>query len=395
VRFAHLADCHLGGWREPKLRDANGRAFVMVVDMILTSRVDFVLIAGDLFNTSMPSIDALRLAVEQLKRFKDVGIPVYAIAGSHDFSPSGKTMLDVLDRAGLLVNVFKGAVVDGKLSLEFTIDEKTGVKLTGMIGKKGGLDKALYDGLIRDHLETESGTKIFLFHCSLAEVKPKELEDMDAMPVSYLPRGFIYYAGGHVHVRDNASVGGLANIVYPGPTYPNNLAELEKLRHGSFVLYEDGKVTHVPIEPHRVVPVHLEACRSAVETEAALAKILAGVDVTDAIVTLRVRGTLSEGKPSDIPFEAISQSLVERGAFAVLRNTAHLSSKEFTEIKVKEGTVEDVERELIASQKERRDLIPQLMSALASQKDEGEKVVDFERRVRSDVDALLGWVGKF
>jgi DNA repair exonuclease SbcCD nuclease subunit len=304
-------------------------------------------------------------------------------------------MLDVLDRAGLLVNVFKGTVLDGKLRLEFTTDPRTGVKFAGMIGKKGGLDKVLYDGLIREHLEAEPGAKIFLFHCALAEVKPKELEDMEALPVSYLPRGFVYYAGGHVHVRDNASIGGLANIVYPGPTYPNNIAELEKLQHGSFVLYEDGKVTHVPIAPHPVVCVSLECQPSAIRTEAAIKRALDGREVKGAIVALRVRGTLVEGKPSDIPFEAISQSLMERGAFAVLRSTAQLSSKEFAEIKVKEGTVEDVERELIASQKERRELIPQLMSALASQKDEGEKVADFEKRVRSDVDALLGWNGKF
>ena len=395
MRFAHLADCHLGGWRDQRLRETNSKAFVMVIDKVLGLNVDFVLIAGDLFNTSMPPIEALRLAVEQLKRLKDAGIPVYAIAGSHDFSPSGKAMIHVLDAAGLLHDVFVGEVVDGKLKLAFTVDPKTGVKIAGMIGKKGGLDRVLYDGLIREHLESEQGTKIFLFHCALAEIKPKELEDMDAMPVSYLPRGFVYYAGGHVHVTENVSVGGLKNIVYPGPTYPNNVAELEKLGRGTFVLYDEGTITHVPIEPHPVVCVSVECSGSSADAERQLREVLSERKVGEAIVTVRVRGKLSAGKSSDIPFDAITQELYTRGAFAVLRNTSALCSEEFREVKVAQGTVEDVERELIAGQKERRDLVPPLMNALSAQKDEGEKVADFERRVRAEMDVLLGWSGTF
>ena len=101
MKFAHLADCHIGGWRDPKLRAANTNSFCMAIEKCLTEKVDFVLISGDLFNTAVPSIDSLRMTVEQLKRVKDAKIPVYFIAGSHDFSPSGKTMLDVLEHAGL------------------------------------------------------------------------------------------------------------------------------------------------------------------------------------------------------------------------------------------------------------------------------------------------------
>ncbi|MBA3064689.1 hypothetical protein FP803_04595, partial [Candidatus Woesearchaeota archaeon] len=89
-------------------------------------QVDFVLIAGDLFNTALPGIDALKIVVTKLKELKDNNIPSYVIPGSHDFSPSGKTMIDVLENAGLLVNVMKGKIIDEKLNLEFTIDKKTG-----------------------------------------------------------------------------------------------------------------------------------------------------------------------------------------------------------------------------------------------------------------------------
>src|SRR3989338_1319341 len=112
MKFAHLADCHIGAWRDPKLRAVSNKAFEIAIDKCIEEKVDFVLISGDLFNTSLPSIDSLRIAAAKFRELKDNDIPVYAIAGSHDFSPSGKTLIDVLESAGLLVNVVKGRIVE-------------------------------------------------------------------------------------------------------------------------------------------------------------------------------------------------------------------------------------------------------------------------------------------
>ncbi|MBW2993044.1 metallophosphoesterase, partial [Candidatus Woesearchaeota archaeon] len=67
MRFAHLADCHIGSWREPKLRDAGINAFIKMMNMCIEKNVDFILISGDLFNTSLPAVDHLKDAVEKLK----------------------------------------------------------------------------------------------------------------------------------------------------------------------------------------------------------------------------------------------------------------------------------------------------------------------------------------
>jgi DNA repair exonuclease SbcCD nuclease subunit len=104
LRFAHLADCHVGSWREPKMRELNILAFSSSIDKIIRinseetsdKKIDFVLISGDLFNTAIPSIDALKEVTEKLKLLHDAGITVYGIGGSHDYSAAGKSMLDVL-----------------------------------------------------------------------------------------------------------------------------------------------------------------------------------------------------------------------------------------------------------------------------------------------------------
>ncbi|MBI4151020.1 hypothetical protein HY492_02760, partial [Candidatus Woesearchaeota archaeon] len=298
-------------------------------------------------------------------------------------------MLDVLEEAGLFINVVKGDVLDNKLRLKFTIDPKTNAKITGLLGKKGGLDKHYYADLDRAHLENETGFKIFLFHCALTECKPKELQDMDALSLSLFPKTFDYYAGGHVHVIDRVSIGDYKNVIYPGPVFPNNFAELEKLKQGTFVLYNDGTITHVPISLHPVVSIVIDANgRTTTEVEELLKQ--QPVSVSNAIVTVRVSGTLSQGKPTDIPFQTLLQQAVHNGAYAVLRNTSGLTSKEFEAISVDQHSVEDVEAALIREHagkvfgEHEAPLIRTLLQTLQTERNEGEKAADFEKRVIGD-----------
>src|SRR3989338_10670782 len=238
MKFAHFADVHIGSWRDPRLANAITEAFLKSADMCFEKNVDFILISGDFFNTSLPSIDNLKDVVKKLKETNDGGIPVYAIAGSHDFSPTGKTILDVLENAGLLTNVMKGSVVDNKLQLRFTADEKTGAKITGIIGRKGMLERKYFDSLIKENLEAEEGFKIFMFHTAVSEFKPQGLEKMDSTPLSAFPKNFSYYAGGHVHepyVKQQPGYGTIANT---GPLFPNNFREIEKLGCGGFYIVE-------------------------------------------------------------------------------------------------------------------------------------------------------------
>ena len=97
MKFAHLADCHIGSWRDPRLKDTSTNAFIKAVDKCINEKVDFILIAGDLFNTSFPRLDNLKTVVGKLKQLNDLDIPVYIVPGSHDYSSSGKTILDVLE----------------------------------------------------------------------------------------------------------------------------------------------------------------------------------------------------------------------------------------------------------------------------------------------------------
>ncbi len=344
----------------------------------------------------VPDIDCLNVAVELLRKLKDSSIPVYFIAGSHDFSPSGKTMLDVIEHAGFGVCVARGEELpDNRLKLHFTVDARTGAKITGMIGKKRGLEHNLYHLLAREHLEKEPGFKIFMFHSAISELKPKGLEDMDAMALSLLPSGFDYYAGGHVHVVEKHSFEAHKNIVYPGPVFPNNFSEIEKLRHGSFVIFDNGSISHIPLSIHPVVCISIDAeNKNPFEAEQAVRLQLN--NLTNAIVTIRIAGCLSHGSPSDIRWKELFGEAYSKNAHIVLKNTNALLSRELEAVIVKEDNIDELEDSLLkehsAQFKLSQDdimLAKSLMQVLCAEKQDGERVADFESRLGSELDVLF------
>ena len=399
MKFAHLADCHVGAWRDPKLRDLNSRAFEQALNKCIEEQVDFILIAGDLFNTSLPSVDHLRKVVKKLKEISDKNIPVYGIAGSHDYSPSGKSMLEILEDAGLFTNVTKGEDINGKLRLRFTIDAKTQTKLTGMLGKRGSLEKEFYYDLDREYLENEPGPKIFLFHSPLAELKPKELQNMEAHSISLLPKNFDYYAGGHVHIVEHTSLPGYNNITYPGPLFPSNFGELEKLKQGGFYIVEDYKPRFVPIQLHPVITLRFDAeNKTPQQVFQEMMDEIKDKTVENAIITIRIIGTLSSGKPTDIDFRQIFAIFYHKKAYFVMKSTTKLASRQFEEIKISHSSIEEIEDNIINEhlgqlkifdKEKERQLTKHLIKILSQEKEEGQTNTTFESQLKEDVDKIL------
>lgn len=398
MKFAHIADVHIGAWRDPKLRDLGVEAFIKSIHSCIQEKVDFILIAGDLFNTALPGIDHVKTTIKTLKKAKDSKIPVYFIAGSHDFSPSGKTMLDIVEEAGLGTNVMRGKIEDENLALEFTTDEKTGAKITGIIGRRGTLERKYYEQLDKKSLEQEKGFKIFMFHTSIDELKPEHLKEMESSPASFLPRGFDYYAGGHVHIVKKKDLEGYKNLIYPGPTFPASFSELEKLGHGGFYIYEDGNISRkeIKIKETTCKTINLDD-KTAEQSKKILDESLLDFDAKDKIVLIRIEGNLKSGKPSDLELNKIVTKLYEKGAYIVMKNSVKLSSREFSETETEHANSDELEEKIIASHlnqiandfRDEKETTKKLIHAFSLEKHEGEKNSDYEERIKKEAEASI------
>ena len=97
---------------------------------------------------NIPQLGPVKRAVEILKQTRDSGIPVYMIYGSHDFNTASISMIDILHSAELFIKPTEFQTDSNSVVLKFFIDKKTGAKITGISGRKVGLDKEIYENLI-------------------------------------------------------------------------------------------------------------------------------------------------------------------------------------------------------------------------------------------------------
>ena len=311
---------------------------------------------------------------------KEAKIPVFLIAGSHDYSVSGKTFLDVLARAGFCTNVFNYEEKNGQVYLFPTIYKN--VAIYGYPGKKSALE---VDEIEKIKFHDSPGLfKILMLHTAIRDAVPnmsiKAVDDKKLPKVNYL-------ALAHLHINYNKD-----GKVYSGPTFPNSLLELEELGAGSFYIFDNGKIKRQEIRLKEVLFLNLEIKDSLKATELILEEIKKS-NLKDKIVIIKLYGVLEVGKISDIDFAKIERHVKESGAYVFVKSTSKLHMPQ-PEIKLDLLDTENLESQIIKRFEEGNpskfnDYIYQFMRILQAEKSEDEKSAVFEERIISEFQKAL------
>jgi exonuclease SbcD len=421
MRFAHLADCHIGAWRDKTLKELNLETFLSALDCCADKKVDFIIISGDLFDTTLPDLTIVKKAIDKIKEVKDCGISFYITYGSHDFAPNAVSIIDILTSTGLLTKIVDAEIIDEKVHLNFVEDPKTGAKIAGLSGRRLGLEKKYYSILDTESLEKEKGFKIFAFHNAIIELRSPVANYPEGVPLSCFPKGFDYYAGGHVHENIKKQIPDYGLITYPGVLFGSTFTDLEHTgkgeRRGFYIIDFQDKITNTQfteINPTEVFFKYVDANKkTARQVEDILQKTASESQVKDKIALLKVAGELSLGKPSDIKFNTIRQILLEKQAIYATINHYNLSTEEKLELKIKGENRQEIETNMLhdvigsfkidpALKKEVKSRIEKkligengiklaesLLRSLCMEKKEGEKKRDFEERVLQNTLHLL------
>src|SRR5512139_1526302 len=195
-RFLHAADTHIDspldgleaydGAPVDALRGATRRAFENLVALALDERVDFVLLAGDVYDGDWKDFSTGLFFTRQMARLDAAGIPVYLLAGNHDAA-------SVLTRRLSLppnVQVFSTRTAETK--------EVPGVPV--VVHGRGFPNRAVPENLVPDYPPPVAGRfNAGLLHTSLAGAvghdtyAPCSLRDLEQ-------KGYDYWALGHVHL---------------------------------------------------------------------------------------------------------------------------------------------------------------------------------------------------
>ncbi|MEM0285755.1 MAG: hypothetical protein QXW34_01250, partial [Candidatus Methanomethyliaceae archaeon] len=296
--------------------------------------------------------------------------------------------------------VGKPSFSEGKLRPEVIID-KSGAIITGMSGRKLSLEKEYFKYLDREYLSSLKGYKIFVFHSAIEELKKKG-EYYEGSASTDLPEGFDYYAGGHIHRR----IEYLGKIFYPGPLFTGWGTDLENTVKGErrgFFIVNNGKVEFIDLTPFQGIYKEFDATGlSALELNNRIRSFIENTDIKNKVVVLKVFGELVRGTTSDVEFTKIREEIMKKGALYLHLNRSQLKSREF------EGTTpigedinkieEEIFKEAIAYKKfnelklikEGVNLSKILFNQLRVQKKEGERQVDYERRMKEAAIEVLG-----
>ncbi len=85
MKIAHLADLHFGiVVNRISMIHEQRTMMKQIIDILVKEQVDAVVIAGDVYDKSVPSIEATQLLDDFLDSLIDAKIPTYIIAGNHD-----------------------------------------------------------------------------------------------------------------------------------------------------------------------------------------------------------------------------------------------------------------------------------------------------------------------
>ncbi len=205
MKFAHLADTHLG-YRQFGLIEREKdfyEVFGKVIDKIIEEKVDFVIHSGDLFETAKPSPMALLEFQKGLLKLKGAGIPMYAIAGNHDF---------VMRKGSIPPQViFKkmGLKVISPINTNYMHGD---IFIAGLPFYPASQSNVLKSKLVELSKKAANHDKsILVLHQGIDQYIPFQFE----LEKGDIPDNFNYYAFGHIHkyiVEDF----GKGKLVYPG-----------------------------------------------------------------------------------------------------------------------------------------------------------------------------------
>ena len=105
MKILHLADMHLGKiLREQSLIEDQEYCLKQIIENIKKEKIDIVLISGDVYDKSIPSLDAVNLLNWFLKvLIKNLNKKVFIIAGNHDSKDRLGFGSEILENDGLYI----------------------------------------------------------------------------------------------------------------------------------------------------------------------------------------------------------------------------------------------------------------------------------------------------
>nr|CAD6418483.1 DNA repair exonuclease [Rhizobium sp. Q54] len=235
--FIHSADLHLGSpFQGLAMKDADvaevfmeasRRAFTALVDQAIERKVDFFLVAGDVYDGDWKDNKIGLFFNREVARLERAEIPVFLLKGNHDAE-----------------SVITRTITLPKNVREFPVNRPGTFKLDHLkvaLHGQGFAERSAVENLALSYPPPQPGWfNIGVLHTSLtgrephAPYAPCSVEDLRS-------RGYDYWALGHVHDYEVVAENPL--VIFPGNLQGRSIRE-QGAKGAVLVAVEDGHVSH-------------------------------------------------------------------------------------------------------------------------------------------------------
>jgi DNA repair protein SbcD/Mre11 len=279
MRFIHAADIHLDsplrgldkyeGAPVDAIRGATRRAFANLVDFAIADHVDFVILAGDIYDGDWPDYNTGLFFLNEVRKLDKAGIPVVLLSGNHDAASRITSHLTLPGNTHVLPTDRPGTVTFDSLR----------VALHG----QGYADQAETRNLASEYPSPISGYfNVGILHTAL-DGREGHLRYAPCALPELLARGYAYWALGHVHKRENVNEDRQPRVEFPGNIQGRHARETGA--KGCLLVTVDAHwradPEFRPLDVFRWEEVAVDAAEAASITEALDAAVKALADARD------------------------------------------------------------------------------------------------------------------
>ncbi len=264
MKLIHLSDLHLGK-RVNELSMLEDQKYILhqIVTIVEREKPEGVLIAGDVYDKSIPPVEAVQLFDEFLNALVGLGVDVYVISGNHDSAERISFGARLMEKEGIYIS----PVYDGNVEVILKEDEygEVGIYLVPFV-KPVHVRKyfpeeeveSYTQGLqvIVDNLEMDvSRRNVMVTHQFVTGASRSESESISVGGSDNVDAGvfdgFDYVSLGHIHGPQNM---GKETIRYCGTPLKYSFSEANHVKSVTVVeLKEKGNVDVRTVELH---PLH-------------------------------------------------------------------------------------------------------------------------------------------
>ncbi|WP_428611474.1 exonuclease SbcCD subunit D [Shewanella sp.] len=269
MKFIHTSDWHIGRQlHNQSLLDDQRHVLSQIVSLAKTHEVDALIVAGDIYDRSVPPANAVALLDEVLNELIALGIKVIMIAGNHDGHERLGFAARQMQSSGLHIvgpltaeisPIHLGSASGDAVFYPLPYAEPATVRLQ-LDCQVSTHEEAMAELLTQVHQDDSQGLpKVVIAHCFLdggsesESERPLSIGGADKISPK-LFEGFDYTALGHLH---GPQYKGAEQIRYSGSILKYSFSEQHQNKSVTLVELVQGEtsISLLPLEPLRDVRI--------------------------------------------------------------------------------------------------------------------------------------------